>query len=213
MSNVRIADPAVEPVSVDDFKLFAKIDSTSEDALIEETLKAAREHFELTTGLALIEQTWRLGLDMMPGSGGREEPWWDGVRDGAISELYSFRNWIELPTAPLLSISSFKSYAGDNSFQTFTGYYADIDARPGRLLLNTGAVWPVSTRSNLRYTIEYVAGFGSDADNVPSDIKQCIKMITAHWMENREIMTFDTAAVKVPAHADRIMQRRKLRRL
>lgn len=212
MSNVRITAPAVEPVSVEDFKIYAKIDSAVEDDFYEQALTSAREYFELTTGLALISQTWRLSLDQLPGAKG-EEPWWDGVRDGAIGCLTPAASWIELPMAPLVSITSFTAYQQDNTGAVFAGYFTDTDVLPGRLILNTGSVWPAATRTTKRYVIDYVAGFGAAAENVPADIRLCIKQLALHFNENRELVTFDTSAVKVPVHCERLMSRRKIRNI
>lgn len=213
MSNVRIADPGIEPVSLTDLKQFGKlIDTTAEDTTLTLCIKAARELFELTTGLALVTQTWRLFLDTLPGAEGAE-PWWDGVREGAITELTPVRNWFVLPTTPLLTVSSFKAYQGDNSSTTFLDYFLDIDSKPGRVILNFGAVWPIATRPQQRYEVVYTAGFGPAAENVPSDIRLCIMQLALHFKENPEAMTYDVAAVKVPIHCERIMTRRKIKRL
>ena len=213
MSNVRTVEPSISPVSVDDFKLFAKISDTAEDTQLDDFIDAAIDHFEQTTGLALIEQTWRLTLDRLPTLAGATEPWWDGIKQGALSELTPARSWIEIPTAPLISVTSFSAFQMDNTSTLFTEFYSDTDGRPGRVLLNSGAVWPVATRNAMKYQIVYKAGFGTAADNVPADIKICVKQLALHFYENRELMTFDTAAVKVPLQCERIMTRRKLKRI
>lgn len=213
MSNIRTVEPAVEPVSVAELKEFGKLpDTNAEDATLSLLISAARELFELTTGLGLVTQTWRLSLDNLPGAAGAE-PWWDGVREGALSELTPARNWIELPTAPLISITSMNSFTEAGSAVPFTGFYADIDSRPGRLILNYGAVWPTSFRPTNKYQIVYQVGFGPSSANVPADIRLCIRQLALHFKENPEAMTFDTAAVKVPIHCERIMTRRKLKRV
>lgn len=213
MSNVRTVDPAIEPVSLSQVKEFGKLpDTTLEDNTLSLMISAAREHFELTTGLALIEQTWRMSIDCIPGKGG-EEPWWDGTRQTAISELTPARNFIELPTAPLRSVTSFETFSEIGVPTLFTGFYADLDSRPGRLILNFGAVWPTSQRPTNKYAITYKAGFGTASENVPADIRLCISQLALHFKENPEALTFDTAAMKVPIHCERIMTRRKLKRI
>jgi hypothetical protein len=213
MSNVRTVDPAIEPVSLAQVKEFGKLpETTLYDNTLTLMITAAREHFELTTGLALIEQTWRMSLDNMPGASS-EEPWWDGVREGAISELTPARNWVELPTAPLRSVTSFQTFNEINVPALFTSFYTDLDSKPGRVILNFGAVWPTSLRPTGKYVITYKAGFGTASENVPADIRLCISQLALHFNENPEALTFDTAAVKVPIHCERIMTRRKLKRI
>src|SRR5690606_8898562 len=66
MTLIRTAGPAVEPVTLAGMKEHLRVTHDSEDALITDLIKAAREEVERSTSLALIEQTWRLSLDGWP---------------------------------------------------------------------------------------------------------------------------------------------------
>ncbi len=209
MGHVLLTPPASEPVSLEDFKSFARLDSSADDSLIGDLLPAARLLFEETTGRATINQTWRLSLDAIPGL---VDVWWDGVRDGAISELSRGAAWIELPKAPLVSVTSFTSYSEAGVGTLFTSFYTDLTATPGKLFLNAGATWPAATRNHAAFVIDYVAGYGASGDNVPADIRICIQQIALHWYENRELGT-EAMVSKVPMHCERAMQRRKIMRM
>ncbi len=60
------AAPAAEPVSVSDAKDWLRISHAADDALILSLIRAAREHVETRTGLALITQSWRERLEDWP---------------------------------------------------------------------------------------------------------------------------------------------------
>ncbi len=214
MSNIRTVAPAAEPVSLASQKGFMRItvdDPTQDEFLEQIILPAAREYVELHTRLALITQTWKLSLDEYPSEGIKHD-WWDGVQEMSINALRESLGWIELPTGPLISVTSFKTFDNADAETVFTGFYTDTTRRPGRVALRSGSVWPVFTRPANGIEITYVAGFGPAAANVPTDLRLCISQIASHWFENRELMTFDTAARDVPTGAQRIInQRRNLR--
>jgi len=60
-TNDRVTQPATEPVTVDEFKIHLRYDSaiTTEDALLESLLIAAREWAEDFTGLSIVDSLWR----------------------------------------------------------------------------------------------------------------------------------------------------------
>ena len=69
MTLVRTVTPEAEPVTVAEVKAHLRIAHASEDELLAGLIRAAREDVERATGLALIEQSWRLVLDGWPRSG------------------------------------------------------------------------------------------------------------------------------------------------
>lgn len=213
MQNILITGPATEPVSTDEAKAFLRfINHDTEDTFIAELIQAAREFFEEKTQLALINQTWRLTLDDIPSKPSKDS-WWDGVREGAIAMLSEPQRFIELPKSPLSSVTTFTAYAEDDTGTAFSDFYADTGRRPGRIALRNGSVWPSATRGVANYVIDYVAGFGASADEVPVDIKIAIKQIVSHWYENREILSFDAAGRDVPMGAHNIIKQRKVMKI
>src|SRR5690606_27665590 len=69
MTLFRTVDPAAEPVTLAELKAHLRLEHDSEDALLNGLNRAAREDLERTTGLALIDQNWRLALDKWPRDG------------------------------------------------------------------------------------------------------------------------------------------------
>jgi hypothetical protein len=66
MTSILIAGPGEEPVSLAQAKLWCRIDTGDEDALLSALIAAARLQVESLTGLALTSQSWRLVLDCAP---------------------------------------------------------------------------------------------------------------------------------------------------
>lgn len=178
--------PATEPVDADALRTHlratsAELGDTEADELVEE----ARAFIEETTGLALINQTWRLSLDNWPL--GRGE-WWDGVRQGAISELYGQSVSLCLPRYPLSSVTSVTTYdeAGNSTAVTVSNVF-DVDTyqRPGRLNLKGGQTWPTATRPTNAIQVLYVAGYGANATDVPAPLVRAVKLVAAYMWEHR----------------------------
>ena len=60
-------EPAVEPVSIDDLKIFAKIYYDDEDYLLEDFIKSVRIAAEQHTGRSFVERTILMLMDYWPG--------------------------------------------------------------------------------------------------------------------------------------------------
>jgi uncharacterized phiE125 gp8 family phage protein len=147
----------------------------------------ARAYIEEMNNLAIITQTWRLALDRWPS--GREK-WWDGVRQGSRSELYGPSSYsdVPLPRYPLQSITSVTTYdTGDNATSITVADVFNVDTyrTPGRIALRSGQTWPIALRETNAIVIDYVAGYGSAAGDVPAPIRQAILLMAASLYENR----------------------------
>ena len=178
-------------VSIADFKLFARIDSsdTSENALIESLVFLAQDMAEAYTGRAITQQDLTLLLDRLPFYSDLK------LREGIYTapDLESNSNFIVLPKPNLVSVTHVKYYNNSNVASTFasSNYYVDTTSEQGRVVLKTGTSWP--TASELRnanaYEIKFRAGYGNAASDVPKPLVQGIKMLALHLYENREIAT------------------------
>jgi len=215
-TSTLVTGPTVWPVSANELGAHLRLNQADgaypEADYLLNLVKGATEFAEAETGLAMLEQTWAHYLDEVPirsdGLG-----WWDGVREGAMNQEHP--RFIELPKSPLISITSIKSFDEADVESTFgtANYYVDVASRPGRVALRDGSVWPTNVRSVNGLVITYKAGFGTTADKVPFQLRQAIKVIAAHWYENREAMTMDMSAANVPGSAWDILGKYKVRRL
>ena len=177
MALVITSAPAVEPVTVSEAKAHLRVDGTAEDTLIGSLILTSRLHIEAALGLALMTQSWRLSLDVWPN--GRE---------------------LELPLRPLQSLSSVKVVAADGTSETVpsNSYVVDIDGTPPRLVRNGGR-WPQPEKAANGIEIEFTAGFGDEAADVPAPIRQALLMLIAHWYEHRDPIEVGSRETLIPA--------------
>lgn len=149
--------PTIEPVMLDELKLFSGIDGDNWDTMLEGFIVAARMAAENYLGKALIEQTITMKMD-----------WWPGTV-------------VELPQPPLISA---KIYTLDeNDVETeydSDNYYIVTEAIPGKLVLKKSVSAPSNTaRDYGGYLIRYKAGYGLTMGAVPKPIREGIKLWAA----------------------------------
>ena len=56
------------------------------------------------------------------------------------------------------------------------------------------------------FEVDFTAGDGDEADDVPGPIRHALKLLVAHWFERREVVVLGLGAQEVPAtvEADRL---------
>jgi uncharacterized phiE125 gp8 family phage protein len=163
-SLTRSVEPTIEPVTLAEAKRHANVVASDDDLLIASLIMAAREQVESDTSRALLTQSWRLKL----------HTW--------------FADELELPRAPLQSVTSIKYLDAAAVEQTLPAAYYDVDAdrTPGVIWRDPDYTWPtVSDQANC-ITIVYKAGYGDVATAVPQRAKQAILLLVGHWYRSRE---------------------------
>ena len=175
-----VTGPATEPVTAAALRSFL-VETTDSlpDVEAEALISEARNLIEEKTGLAFIEQTWRLSLDSWPSG---REPWWDGVRQGAISELSGAPSFAYMPRYPLASITSVTVYDEASTADVVdvaATFDVDTYQRPGRMALRSGATWPIALRGTNAVEIVYVAGY-ANAAAVPPILARAVKQVAAY---------------------------------
>ena len=183
--SVILDDPSIEPVTLSELKAHLRIDDTSEDAYLTALITEARAEIEQASGLSLIRQKWRLTIDQWPGA---RQQWWDGVRDGHINMLYGAPADLHLPRYPLIEIDSVTVFDEDSTSAVVNvGATFDVDTnqRPGRLALKSGATWPIALRPTNAIQIDYYAGYGALAADVPAPLKRAIRSLAAYLYSHR----------------------------
>ena len=176
-------------VATSDQKSFMRVDYSDDDSLIASLIKVSQNMAEEYTGRAITNQTLQLFLDRLPYYSNEQ------LREGVYTapDLNSNADYIVLPKPPVSAIAHVKYYANDDTASTFaaSNYYKDTTSTIGRVVLKNGSSWP--TLSELRqanaYEVQYTAGYGSSASDVPTPIIHAIKLLTTHLYENREIVT------------------------
>jgi uncharacterized phiE125 gp8 family phage protein len=168
--------PELEPVSLDEAKLHLRVDISPEDDLIETLITAARQRVEVELRRTLISQTWSLYLDDWPA---------DEV--------------IQIPNPPLIQMRAI-AYVDSNGVSQSLTYYDWLanPGTPGRIAPVYGTSWP-SVRSQLdAIVVQYDAGYGELASDVPACIRQAILLLVGDWYENREETVIGTISSPLP---------------
>lgn len=200
--------PVNEPLELAQVRNYLKRDAEEDDGvddgLLTSLITVARRQAEKYTGRSLITQSWTLWRDYFPGHmryGG--EYWWDGVRDGAISELYATNNELRLNHGPLQSVTHIKTYDDADTEKTFDAANYYVDKSGNRIVLRRGATWPVALRTANAIEVEFVAGYGLEAADIPDPIVQGMLRAIAYWEENRgEVLAQGFGqAITVPAES------------
>lgn len=183
MALILTSGPAIEPVSVDEAKAHLRVDGASEDALIASLILTSRLHIEAALGLALIEQGWRLVLDAWP-------------RDGVV----------KIPLSPVASLTQVRvrNAAGAMEPVGAGNYVAVLVGRPQRIVRTNGA-WPIPAVPAAGIEIEFTAGFGAAAADVPAPIRQALLLLIAHWYEHRDPFEIGAPQTGIPSAVSRLL--------
>jgi uncharacterized phiE125 gp8 family phage protein len=180
MPLVQTSPPSIEPVSLADVKANSRVIDTSDDTLIPVLIGTARRYAESVTNRSFITQGWKLVMDSFPGGCSASVPW---------GTTYSFpENAILLDKGNVLSIASITYLAMDGTQQTMpsTDYIADLSGCPARITPVFGKIWPIPMPQIGSVQVNYTAGYGPAATDVPEGIRHWILMRVASIFENRE---------------------------
>lgn len=157
------SEPAAEPITTAEAKTQLRLSVTDDDTYIDTLIVTARRQVEKYLARALVTQTRVLRLDRFPLS-----------------------NVIELPYAPIQSVSSVTYVDQNGTTQTWSSdeYRVDIYSSPGRITPEFDYVWPVAREVTHAVTVTYVCGYGGASD-LPADIKHALKLQVTRLYENR----------------------------
>lgn len=178
MSLLLVTAPAIEPVTLQQVKDNMRVDIADDDSVIEPKIRTARELAETFTNRAFLTQTWDLFLDAFPSSS----------------------NAICLPKPPLQSVTSVK-YVDENGVQQTwanTNYTVDIAKEGGQIFPNYNVVYPTTRLERNAVEIRFIAGYGSNAQDVPEAIKDAIMMQVGHLYNNRESTAVGVQVTSIP---------------
>ena len=189
MALVLKTAPGVEPVTRDEAKLFAQIEDTREDSLIDSLIVGARTYAEQYTNRQLVTATWYLYLDGFP----------------AV---------IRPPVPPLQAANMVITYtdtAGSEQTLDSGDYQVDVKSEPGRIAPAYAKVWPsVRTWTLNVVTVEFQAGYGTAASDVPFPIRQAIMLLVSDWFRLRQEAYDGQRFTKAPRSVDALLSQYKV---
>jgi len=186
MIPIFVDGPAVEPITLPEMKAYLRLDDDGQDDLVAGLIRAARLMVESASRRLLIEQGWRIVMDRWP-QGGR----------------------ILLPLSPVLAIDSVKvlDAAGVATEIAPASVALDAASDPPCMFVSD-APEPGKARHGIE--IKLRAGYGASPDAVPETLKLAIKILVAHWFENRgdvvgeQVLPPDAMALVAPFQRARL---------
>ena len=181
---VKTTAPTTAVLSPADMRTHLRLDSTEQEELLAGLVQAATLSCEAEAGIQCITATYQLHL----------AGWWG--------------DHIELPRSPLQSIGSVTYTDSDGATQTLAGsnYVAVTAALVGRLHRADGATFPTLDVVPQPVTVEFTAGYGDDAADVPQDVRHFITMLAAHWYVHAEpVQVMGGPVAPVPETLRRLM--------
>lgn len=179
-SLTTITPPDELPISMSEMRSHSALCNGCDDVQLAGMIAAAVNYFEDQTNRRLLTQTVRLALDRYPG----------GVFD--------------LPVGPVSAIVSaeVRNATSDAGVQTFTAI--DTPALVGNRVQR--AYWSSTANASLpsidcgpeSLRLTLTCGYGVKGASCPPVILGCLKLLAAHFYENREASIVGTTASVLP---------------
>lgn len=146
----QTAIPTVEPITLTELKAYLAICDNDSDNYLTELITACRQQIEIYLSRSLITQTWDYKLDLC---------------DLDFKPIYLLRPEIQ-------TINSVKIYDQDDNESTWAATnYSLIDER---LVFKKDYTIDITFRQYACFIINYDAGYGDNASDVPLGIKQAL---------------------------------------
>jgi uncharacterized phiE125 gp8 family phage protein len=171
------------PISLTDMKLFLRVDSTADNALISTLIEVATDVVQECVSKQFVDASYTWNMDSFP------------TLDTDI--LY-------IPMNPLDSVTSIKYYDTDGDQQTWSSddYIVDTNSLKGRIYLAADTSWPTTEARYDAVEVIFKAGYSADATSVPKAAIQAIQLLVTHWYENRQAVQTGPVAREVPLGFD-----------
>lgn len=167
-------------------KNYLRVDGSLEDSRIDLMIQSATQMLEDYLSMKFASQVWDFWLDNWP-CNKTKEPWWDGTRQGPISGLLNYYQYIQLPSGRIISLDSFTTYdqSGNSIAASLSNFNVDLASLKGRVSVKTGLSWPTTLLREINgIQIRCTLGFGS-VGLVPSNIKLAVMELTGFLFEHR----------------------------
>lgn len=198
---------ALEPVTLAEAKLHLRVTIPDDDAYIAGLIRAARRLCETYEKVSYLPTSWRAVYDGFPFGGGyynRQLRQFYGAFPGAMGATFpgflpTNTGILELPRAPLVTVSSIVYLDSNGNTETLDpSNYVAAPGAPGRVSPAYGKIWPTTLPQIGAVQVNFVAGYGATADDVPDNVKVAVKLLVGHLYENREEVAAGVSLAELP---------------
>lgn len=167
--------PASEPVTLAEARLWCKVDTTDDDALITSLVRHARQRAEDIMQTAVITQRWDQTLDSFPPAEIR-------LRRPPVSRIVSI---------------TYVDTAGATQTLASSNYTLDASTFPGWVLPAYGVDWPATRDQANAVTVRFDTGY-ANASAVPEPIRTWMHLTVKFLYDNREAFVVGARISEVP---------------
>jgi len=174
MPAILLIPPSAEPWTVAEAKTFLRVEHDDDDSVIASLIAAARGHVEALSRRALLVQRWRFVLDAWPANG-RLDP-----RIGPLRSVIAARAFDAAGNAHSIDVETFV-----------------VDA-PANVIASPCWALPPPGRFTAGIELDVELGYGASAADVPDALRHAIRMLVAHWYENRGLAASGGNAAMLP---------------
>ena len=179
---------AVNPLfTTAEAKDFLKVDTTADDTLIDNLIKAATQSCQIFTNRYFLTTVVTQYSDK-----------WDG-----IYTLYK---------SPVSGITHIKYFDSNDTEQTLasSNYILDSVSQPARIGIAVNGTLPdLADRINAVH-VQYKVGYGVTSDLVPEGIKQAVLITIGNWYQNRQTVITGRTATELPLSSQYLLEQYKI---
>ena len=162
-------------ITTADLKEHLRVDHSDEDTLIDALRDAAIEYVQNYCNIHLGDVT-------------------------AVMYLDRFYNTWEIPVGPVISISGITYSVSSDTTETLNtaNYYVDVKRAPARIsIIHIPQVYDY-----VHNGVQVAFSYGYAEDAIPKAIKHAIRLLVAHWYENRrQVIQANSYEVPMGVHA------------
>lgn len=174
-----VTNPSQEPLTLENAKLHARLDTDDEDKLVMQMIRAARRYVEIATRRALVTSTWDYAID---------DDW---------PLTMSGQQKIRLPINPVASVVSITYQDGSSPNPTIaaTDYTASLGEYNSYIVPAYNVEWPSVLCVPEAATVRFIAG--GAIDSVDPLLLMGLTMLSTHLIERRDL-TVEKALQEIP---------------
>ena len=182
--------PTGDPVSLADIKAHVREDTSDNDAWLTAAIKSAVAYLDGPKGIlnqCIMPQQWQAFYDAFPA--------------GSL---------LKINIGPVTALTKFEYQDASGTWtdvlgSTYISKFTDGDLQ---IALNSGASWPTPKNTVDCVRVTFTAGY-ANAASVPADLVMAIKMMVAHWFENRGVILDDRRVESLPFVVDALIAKHR----